>query len=112
MITIILYQYDKAIPEFEKALEIYNKWGSKPCWIYNYTLLGYAYHKTGQYKKEKKLYKKAEQDFPDDPDLIYRQAILSLTEGDTVAANGYIEKYISILKENSASEADITYRSG
>ena len=64
-----------------------------------YTDLGNAYHKTGQYKKEKKLYKKAEQDFPDDPDLIYRQAVLSLTEGDTIAANRYIEKYISNRKE-------------
>ena len=62
-----LYQYDKAIPEFEKALEIYNKWGIKPWWYRNYTALGLAYHKTGQYKKEKKLYKKAEQDFPDNP---------------------------------------------
>ena len=36
-------------------------------WVLNYINLGIAYHKTGQYKKEKKLYKKAEQDFPDDP---------------------------------------------
>ena len=28
-----LYQFEKAIPEFEKALEIYSKWGSKPMWI-------------------------------------------------------------------------------
>ncbi len=39
--------------------------------------------------------------------LIYRQAILSLSEGDTDEANRYIEKYISIRKENSASEAKI-----
>jgi tetratricopeptide (TPR) repeat protein len=104
---IRIYQYEKAIPEFEKALEIYNKWGSKPMWTPNYTLLGMAYHKTGQYKKEEKLYKKAEQDFPDDPDLIYRQAILSLSKGDTVTANRYIEKYKSILKDNSISGADI-----
>ena len=58
-----------------------------PCGFITILILGYAYHKTGQYKKEKKLYKKAEQDFPDDPDLIYRQAILSLTERDTIAAN-------------------------
>jgi tetratricopeptide (TPR) repeat protein len=102
-----LYQYDKAIPEFEKALEIYNKWGSKPMWINNYRYLGLAYHKTGQYKKEKKLYKKAEQDFPDNPDLIYRQTILLLTVGDTIEANKYIEKYRSIRKENSSSEVDI-----
>ncbi len=59
-----LFQYDKAIPEFEKALEIYDKMDSKPWWVYNYTLLGESYHKTGQYKKEKKLYIKADQDFP------------------------------------------------
>jgi tetratricopeptide (TPR) repeat protein/AraC-like DNA-binding protein len=102
-----LSQYDKAIPEYEKALQIYKKWGSKPLNIDYYTLLGYAYHKTGQYRKEKKLYKKAEKDFPNERDLLYQQAILSLNEGDTVAANGYIEKLKTILKENSSSEADI-----
>ena len=102
-----LDQYDKAIPEFEKALEIYDKWDSKPWWVLTYTSLGLAYHITSQYKKEKTLYKKAEQDFPDDPDLISRQAILSLSEGDTITANQYIKKYRSIRKDNSSSEADI-----
>jgi tetratricopeptide (TPR) repeat protein len=102
-----LYQYEKAIPEFEKALEIYNKWDSKPMWVFNYTWLGTAYHKAGLYKKEKELYKKAEQDFPDNLYLINRQAILSLNEGDTIAANKFIEKYKSILAENPTSEADI-----
>ena len=102
-----LYQYDKAVPEMEKVLEMYNKWGIKPSWIYDYTLLGYAYHKTGQYKNERKLYKKAEKDFPDDPALIQNQAILSFTEGDTIEANHYIKEYIYLLKDNSSSEADI-----
>jgi tetratricopeptide (TPR) repeat protein len=104
---INMSQYDKAIPEFNEALGIYKKWGVKPAWIYNYTDLGIAYHKTGQYKKEKKLYKKAEQDFPNDPVLIRRQATLSLTEGDTVATNGYIKNYISLSKERSSSDASI-----
>jgi tetratricopeptide (TPR) repeat protein len=102
-----LHQYDKAIPEFEKALEIYNKWGSKPDWIYNYYFLGHAYHETGQFKKEKQLYKKAEQDFPDVMLLSYRQAILSLTEGDTVAAKRYKEIGISYMKSMSLSDAII-----
>jgi tetratricopeptide (TPR) repeat protein len=102
-----LHQYDKAIPEFEKALEIYNKWGSKPDWIYNYYFLGHAYHETGQFKKEKQLYKKAEQDFPDVMLLSYRQAILSLTEGDTVAAKRYKEIGISYMKSMSSSDAII-----
>ena len=102
-----IHQYDKAIPEFEKALEIYKKWGRKPLWAYNYTLPGLSFHETGQYMKEKKLYKKAEQDFPDDPDLLYRQAVLSFTEGDTAGALRYIEKLRFVLKENSVSEAGI-----
>ena len=99
-----LFQYDKAIPEYEKALEIYTKWGVKPFWIFNYAYLGDSYHKTGQYKKEAKLYKKAEQDFPDNPQLTGRQYILSLTFGDTVAANGYLKKFIASAKDMSIPE--------
>jgi tetratricopeptide (TPR) repeat protein len=100
--------FEKAIPEYEKALGIYDRWDIKPSWITNYTNLGLAYHQTDQYKKEKELYKKAEQDFPDFSTLIWRQAILALTEGNTKNANEYIEKYISITKDNVASEADIS----
>ncbi|MCX6255096.1 MAG: tetratricopeptide repeat protein [Bacteroidia bacterium] len=104
----ILNLYDKAITEFEKELEIYEKWSSIPRWSMVYTDLGYAYHQTDQYKKEKKLYKKAEKDFPGDQGIIRRQAILSLTFGKVNAANEYIEKYKSILKNNGESEAGIT----
>jgi tetratricopeptide (TPR) repeat protein len=103
-----LDQFDKAIFELEKTFELYNKSGSKPYYYGNYTNLGIAYHKAGQYKKEKQLYKKAEQDFPDNPAIIYRQAILALFEGKSETANDYIEKYKSVLKENSATEATIT----
>jgi tetratricopeptide (TPR) repeat protein len=100
-----LTQYDKAIPEFEKALEIYNRWSSKPRAILNYTLLGYAYFKTGQYNKAKEIYKKAERDFPPIyPNLILQQAYLSLAEGDTIETNRYIDKYSS-LELTSWSEA-------
>jgi len=102
-----LYQYDKAIPEFDQALVIYKKWGVKPAWIDNYTLLGYAYHKTGQYKKERKLYKKAGHDFPDNLYLIYRQSVLALSQKEVNASNEYIKKYISVNKGNASSDADI-----
>jgi tetratricopeptide (TPR) repeat protein len=102
-----LFQYDKEIEGYEKALKIYKKWDSKPPWIYSYIQLGTAYHNTGQYNKERKLYKKAEHDFPDDPLLIRRQATLSLTESDTASANKYISNYISRSKERSISDASI-----
>jgi tetratricopeptide (TPR) repeat protein/AraC-like DNA-binding protein len=104
----LLHLYEEAIPEFKKAIELYHKWGSEPRWISNYTLLGDSYHKTGQYKKEKKLYKNAEKDFPGDPKIVYRQAVLALSEGKIKDANNYIEKYRSVSNENSVSEVDIS----
>ncbi len=100
-----LLQYDKAISEYEKSLEIFKKRGIKPMWVFSYTRLGLAYNKTGEYRKEKRLYKKAEQDFPDDRRLLYRQAVLALSTGKIKDSDKYIEKYRSILIENSASES-------
>ena len=102
-----LFEYEKAIPQYERALDIYKKWGSKPDYSVYYLLLGHAFHNTGQYRKERKLYRIAERDFPDDYFLLYSQAILALSEGKTKAANEYIEKFISICKEWSESEVDI-----
>jgi tetratricopeptide (TPR) repeat protein len=105
-----LNQYDKSIPEGEKSLNIYKKWGLIPESVWTYTNLGLAYHYTGQYDKEKALYNKAERDFPDNTDLSYRQAILLLAEGDTIKANRYMDKYISGCRDNSSSEASIKIR--
>jgi len=102
--------YDLAITEYEKELEIYKKWDSKPRWSRSYSFLGIAYHKMGMYMKEKELYRKAEQDFPDDPEIIAHQSVLSFTLGDTIKAKRYIEKYVTISKKNSAS--DTTLRTG
>jgi len=102
-----LQEYSKAIPEYEKALEIYEAWGTKPIWVNNYTALGHAYHMTGQYKKEEKLYKKAEEDFPGDINILCNQTVLYLAEKDTINANQSIDKLISSAKENSASDAEI-----
>jgi len=102
-----LLQYDKAIPEYERALEVYKKWGKKPDQVLIYTELGRAYHNTGHYRKEKKLYRKAANDFPLHPLLLTRQAVLSLSEGDTVAANRHISNCKSGLEKLSWSEAKI-----
>jgi tetratricopeptide (TPR) repeat protein len=109
---------DKAIAELEKAHEIFRRWGDEflkedlvlPA-------LGEAYHRTGQYKKESKIYSEAER-VNDDHSSIYfsyiirGQASLALTEGDTVQADQYIKELISVLREKSFSEADIATQLG
>jgi adenylate cyclase len=103
---IQLRQYKKAIPDLERSIEIYHKWGIDVDWYYRD--LGNAYHNTGQYKKEKALYKRAEKYVKEiDQSLIHRRAVLSLSENDTVLAGKHIEKLISSCRDNSISEADI-----
>jgi len=106
-IYVALDQYDKAISVMKKNLEIYKKWGSKPRWAQEYIMLGYAFQMTYMYRKEKKLFKKAVQDFPDDPDLMYRQAVLELSVGKTKDADNFIKNYESARKISFSSEADI-----
>ena len=107
-IYVALDQYDKATSVMRKTLDIYKIWGSKPRWAQEYIMLAYAFQMTSKYIKENRLFKKAVKDFPDDPDLMYRQAVLALSVGKTKDANNFIENYLSVLKTNLASEADIS----
>lgn len=101
-------QYENAFPILTKSVEIQRRWGKqyiKDSWSLHQ--LAYAYYKTGQYKKVRKLCKEAEKYDPDDDFIIGLQAEQALTEKDTVRANRYIEKYRNIAKKYSVSEADI-----
>ena len=110
---VTLNQFDKAILEYEKSLEIWRNWGKaflkgNPA----FASLGEAYHRTGQYKKARKIYKEAERVNDDHTSIFFSwiirdQAALALTEGDTVKADKYIEKLISVLRENAVPEAGI-----
>ena len=102
-----MHQYNNALPELEKMLEIYKSWNTKPMNSGFYDLPITAYHITGNYKKEKELIKRAFKDFPDDPQLIRRKVILALSEKDTIAANRDIETFLTFRKNDSWSEAAI-----
>ncbi|MBS0011783.1 MAG: tetratricopeptide repeat protein [Bacteroidales bacterium] len=109
-IYVALDQYDKSITVMNKAFDIYKKWEVKPRWVQDYIMLGFAYQQTGQYRKAKKLYKNAEKDFPGTYYVPQRQAILALTEKDTIAAEGYIETCRSLSRELfSSSEVNINF---
>lgn len=102
-----IYEFEKAIPELEKALSIYQKTEIKPYWAPACAALGFAYHKSGQYNKEKKLYRKSAKYFPDDQNLTGRKAVLAFSEADTLKAEKYIREYLRLSKNNLKSEPDI-----
>jgi len=105
---IALGQFENATSELEKSLEISRKQDLKPFWVYCYTDLGKVYHKEGRFKKEKDLYKEAEENYPDNAPLLYRKAILALSQRHEKEAAEYISWYRSVRKEMSASLADIS----
>jgi TolB-like protein/Tfp pilus assembly protein PilF len=103
-----LDQYDKAAIEYEKYFEIVRKWGKdylKENYVYGF--LGRAYHKTGQFKKEKKVYDESDKYSPEYDYIIFRRAILAYAENDSVLAKKYINRFIDKRKANSATEAEI-----
>jgi tetratricopeptide (TPR) repeat protein len=108
----IINQYDKAITELEANLEICRRWGET--FMKNnsaYTELGFAYHMTGKYKKERMIYQESEKHIPDDGPTIYRQALLSFAENDSLTADRYVKKFVHTLKyKYSASDWYIAKR--
>jgi tetratricopeptide (TPR) repeat protein len=105
-----LHDYDKAVPLYEEAMVIYNKWGTKLSPVWHYLQIGKAYHEKNKYTEEKELYKKAEQYYPYDFNITSRQAVLAL-EKDTSAVKGLFEKYRSQRKRNT-NTTDGTITSG
>jgi len=103
-----LMHFKSAIPEYEKTLEIYKKWGVRPMMINNYTTLIDAFHQTGQYKKEKRLIKLAARTFPEDSWILWRnRTILAYAERDTIRGNRYVEEYRSEMAGRSMPASEI-----
>jgi AraC-like DNA-binding protein/tetratricopeptide (TPR) repeat protein len=105
-------QYYNAIAEFQKTFALYRRWGiefrNSSAWVG----LGIAYHKTGQYDKERKVYRKALKYFPEEPLIFFRQVLLSYSEKDTVEATRDVEKFITALRKKGYSEAHQAKRLG
>jgi TolB-like protein/lipopolysaccharide biosynthesis regulator YciM len=109
----MIKQYDKAIPELEKSLDILHKWGEEYLKMDCTPIiqLGLAYHGTGQYKKEKKILKEFEHYQPDNIWLIRGKLLLAFAEKDSLAAKRYMPKYLSNLREGN-SDAGVAHGLG
>ena len=97
-IYLMIFDYDKAIFEFQKVLDLYKKWGTKPERVDYYSDLVFAYYKAGRLVNAKRLLKNIEKEFPDETYLKYLNAFICYAEHDTIQANHYID-----LIENSSA---------
>lgn len=107
-------EYEKAIPELEKSYSILQRWGRaflrEPKNCRNFKWLGIAYHNTGRYRKERKLYREAEHYINEHPWYDLMQANLAFTENDSADALLHINNSRAKLRRNfdeAGAEAQI-----
>ena len=105
------YNTDKwqdAIDAFEKGIELQKSFGRGKLWIWQYVLLGNAYHKTGQHDKEMKAYEDGLILWPGQEQMItFWQAVCAISQGDTTKANDYLKKIRAIGQRENWPEPEI-----
>jgi len=102
-------QWQAAIDAFEEGIKLNKKFGSKyKLWVWNYILLGNAYHKIGEHDKEMKIYEDGLNLWPDEESsIIFWQAVCILSQGDTVKASKYLDEIKTIGQKEGWSESEL-----
>jgi tetratricopeptide (TPR) repeat protein len=105
-------QWEDAIDAFEKGIELNKPFSSNyTLWIWQYVLLGNAYHKIGEHDKEMKIYEEGLKLHPKEAALVaYWQSVCALSQGDTAKANYYLTEVKSIGQREKFSESEILSR--
>ena len=102
-----IFKYDLAIPELEKAQEIFKEIDTEPNDLFYYHYLLEAYNKTGQHKKGEKVLKKAEKYFLKNQqesgigDNYYKMALIYCDANRYEKAAEYFKKGVSINPGNN-----------
>ena len=77
-----LHQWENVIATYEKYIELEKQLGLKGRWIWPYVELGQVYHETGNHKREQEVYEIGLNLMPDNVNIIKRQVICALSQGD------------------------------
>ncbi len=96
-----LHQWDNVVVAYEKYIETEKQLGLMGRWIYPYVELGQVYHEKGNHKREQEVYEIGLSFMPDNINIIKRQVICTLSQGDKEKAEIYLTKYKSYRKEIS-----------
>ena len=91
-----LFEYEDAVQSWEQIFKIHEKWGTNYSNPYAYFMMGDAYHKLGEHKKEEDILKLGNRVHPNAIMIQQHQAICAFSHGDTEKANQILEEYKSI----------------
>jgi tetratricopeptide (TPR) repeat protein len=108
----LMNEYKKAVEAFEKAWEMNLEWGGDWKFALFYNLYGLSLHQIGYHEKEHEIYEEGLRIMPDQPDIIFCQAVCALSQSDSIKANDYILNYRTIKEQSGESTYDILHSLG
>jgi tetratricopeptide (TPR) repeat protein len=99
--------WKEAIESFERSLELAEK-QEVSAWVWTYSMLGNAYHHTGQHKKEQKIFDVGRERWPRQKSTFdYWQAVCAISRGDSTEANYYLERIREMTEQRGWPEANL-----
>jgi len=98
---------DRSVSMFEKAEKVSSELGEDWKYLDFYIYFSNACHSAGKSDKETRVLETGLKLFPDDIELIWRQARLAFSRGNTKRAKGLINKYEYLCRRSAVSEATI-----
>jgi len=100
-------KWEEAIDAFERSLELADK-QEITTWVWTYSMLGNAYHNTGQHKKEQKILEEGRERWPQQKSRFdYWQAVCAISRGDSTEAKYYLEEIREMTEQSGWPEANL-----
>ena len=94
-----LFEYENAIESWEQIFRIHEKWGTDYSNPYAYFLMGDAYHKMNEHKKEEEILALGNRVHPNAIMIQQYQAICAFSKGEADKANEILTEYKSIRQD-------------
>ena len=106
-INFHLENWSEAITGFEKSLDMLRKFDTHP-WSWTYTLLGRAYHFTGEHRKEERTFETGREFWPEQyATFAYWQAVCAVSEDDHEGAQTYLDEIGRMIEQRGWPEANL-----
>jgi len=100
-------KWEEAIEALERSLELAGKHETE-AWVWTYSMLGNAYHKTGLHKKEEDIFNAGREIWPlQKARFDYWQAVCAISRGDSTKAKVYLEGVRDMTRQAGWPEANL-----
>ena len=108
----VMEMFEQAAEAFEQSLKIDQEWGGGWEFYSIYNRLGEIYHLLGNHEREEEIYTLGLTAVPDEPHLLFRQAVCARLLMDTVEAARLLQDLQNALQKDNRTGSYIAFYTG